>query len=100
MNGSGWLVIGSTGRVGRAVVNELLHRCEKVRVLVRDPQRANEFGPDVERVRGDLADPASVVAAMRGMNGVFFVTPHVPDDARLGLNVIDAAEKVGLSRMV
>ncbi|MBX5480450.1 MAG: NAD(P)H-binding protein [Myxococcaceae bacterium] len=61
MNGRVWLVIGSTGRVGREVVRELSRRGEKVRVLVRSPERAAAFPPEVERVRGDLADVSTIV---------------------------------------
>ncbi|MBX5480451.1 MAG: NmrA family NAD(P)-binding protein [Myxococcaceae bacterium] len=37
---------------------------------------------------------------MRGAEGAFFLNPHVKDDRRYGMNVIEAAEQVGLSRLV
>ncbi|MEB3309602.1 MAG: CIA30 family protein [Snowella sp.] len=50
------LVTGATGGVGKRVVNKLLSKKDKVRVLVRDAARARElFGDKVEIFEGDLA---------------------------------------------
>lgn len=53
------LVTGATGHVGRLVVRELVEAGEQVRVLTRDPAKA-DFPAAVEVVRGDLTDPDSV----------------------------------------
>jgi len=39
------LIVGSTGGIGRFVVDEALHQGNQVRALVRDPQRAGEILP-------------------------------------------------------
>jgi NADH dehydrogenase len=63
------LVAGGTGRLGTALVTRLVDRGEQVRVLTRDPRRAAHL-PPVEVVRGDVRDPATVAAAVRGVDAV------------------------------
>ncbi|MGQ4447239.1 NAD(P)H-binding protein [Streptomyces griseus] len=67
------LVTGATGTVGRRVVEQLLERGEHVRALTRDPARA-ELPADVDVVRGDLTDPASLEPALDGVTGLHLIT--------------------------
>lgn len=65
------LVAGATGRTGQQIVKHLLKDGYHVRALVRDPVTAKEqLGPDVEYVQGDVREPATVVAALRGASAV------------------------------
>jgi dihydroflavonol-4-reductase len=67
-----WLVTGATGHIGNVLVRELLRRGEKVRVLILPGEcRAPLDGLDVEAVEGDVLDIDSLLAAMRGVKGVF-----------------------------
>ncbi|MDA2807762.1 NAD(P)H-binding protein [Nocardiopsis suaedae] len=68
------LVTGATGTVGGAVARRLAGAGEDVRALVRSPEAAR-LPAGVEVMRGDLSDPASVEAAMHGIDGVFLVWP-------------------------
>jgi dihydroflavonol-4-reductase len=74
------LVTGATGFVGWHVTRLLTTRMKEVRVLVRPTSqlRAIEDLP-VERVYGDLRDPASLRKALAGITHVF----HVAADYRL-----------------
>ena len=66
------LVTGATGKVGHAVARALISRGDEVRALVRNPERAAGVLPaEVEAVRGDVTDAASVVAAVQGCELVF-----------------------------
>lgn len=66
------LVTGATGKVGGAVARALVARGDAVRALVRDPAKAARLLPrEVELVRGDVTDPASVAAATAGCELVF-----------------------------
>jgi len=49
------LVTGATGRVGRHLVDQLIHRGADFRVLTRDPAKAG-FADNVDVVKGDLLD--------------------------------------------
>jgi dihydroflavonol-4-reductase len=74
------LVTGASGFVGSAVARLLLEQGLDVRVLVRPlSDRANVRDLGVEVVEGDLTEPASLKAAVKGCSGLF----HVAADYRL-----------------
>lgn len=76
------LVVGGTGRVGTALVAELVARDVAFRVMARDPAAATRvFGGDVTVVHGDFTEPETVQAAVAGANTVFLLTPNVDADA-------------------
>src|SRR5258708_7862010 len=65
------LVTGSTGHLGANLVRRLLADGETVRVLLRAGSDAAALaGLDVERVPGDLRDPAACRNAVRGCRGI------------------------------
>jgi uncharacterized protein YbjT (DUF2867 family) len=66
------LVTGSTGRVGRMVVDQLLAAGVPVRALTREPATA-ALPAAVEVVRGDFTVPDSFEEALRGVGAVFLV---------------------------
>jgi dihydroflavonol-4-reductase len=106
------LVTGGSGFVGSRVVRKLVDRGESVRCLVRQTSvRKNLDGLPVELVTGDLQDPASLAAAVRGCRVVY----HVAADYRLWSrdpkelyrsnvdgtrNLLDAAHRAGCERIV
>jgi uncharacterized protein YbjT (DUF2867 family) len=66
------LVTGSTGRVGRMVVDHLLDAGVPVRALTRQPATAC-FPAAVEVVGGDLTVPDSLEEGLRDVGAVFLV---------------------------
>lgn len=88
------LVLGGTGLMGREVLGALRRRGAPARVLVRDPARlSTREGLDV-RI-GDLRDPASLKAAMEGVEAVFCISPHEADEVSLMRTVVAACERQG-----
>jgi uncharacterized protein YbjT (DUF2867 family) len=87
------LVTGATGRVGRAVTQELLKAGEPVRALVR----SNEARLDaaVAQTRGDLSDPATLRDAFTGVKRVFLYAQgdRAPDLA-------DVMRRAGVEQVV
>lgn len=74
------LVTGASGFVGSHVARQLVAAGNRVRVLVRPSSNLQALeGLAVDRVEGDLNDPASLDRAMRGVRQLF----HVAADYRL-----------------
>ncbi|HSS09764.1 MAG TPA: NmrA family NAD(P)-binding protein [Acidimicrobiales bacterium] len=95
------LVIGGSSKIGSAAIAELRARGEQVRALARDKEATaplQELGAGI--AVGDLADPASLEAAMTGVAGVFLLSSPHPDDVSWHTNAIDAAAKAGVSQLV
>lgn len=75
------LVTGATGRIGRAVIDQLVDAGVPVRALVRRPESAATLPTTVEVVTGDLTVPASLDAALTAVRAVFLVWTAPPHTA-------------------
>jgi uncharacterized protein YbjT (DUF2867 family) len=76
-----YLITGATGDVGSKVVERLIKSGERPRVFVRDAEKARlRFDDRVEVATGDLADKASLNAALKGVDALFLVNsgPQIP----------------------
>jgi uncharacterized protein YbjT (DUF2867 family) len=97
------LMIGATGKFASLVVPELKQRGATIRALVRDESKsgaARQRGAD-ETMIGDLHDPHSLRAAAVGVDGVFHINPaYAPDEADLGVAMVEAARAVGVRKFV
>jgi (4-alkanoyl-5-oxo-2,5-dihydrofuran-3-yl)methyl phosphate reductase len=69
-----YLITGATGNVGSLVVERLLERGDRPRVLVRDVRKAQDrYGDRVDVFVGDLADAATLRPALVGVDTLFLV---------------------------
>lgn len=66
------LILGASGRVGRRVVDEALHRGHIVTALLRSPEKLHDVAPRVAIIRGDALDPGSVAAAVERQEAVIY----------------------------
>ncbi|MDR3439291.1 NmrA/HSCARG family protein [Telmatospirillum sp.] len=92
------LVTGSTGTIGSQVLAHLQGRNLDIRALTRSPETA-QLPSGVTAVRGDLADPESLRAALNGVETLFLLAPNVPDEltqAMLALTVAREANVKGI----
>jgi NAD(P)H dehydrogenase (quinone) len=66
------VMMGTTGQVGGAALEALKQRGIAVRAIARDAGRARHLaGPEIEIVRGEATDTASLVAAFQGAEAAF-----------------------------
>jgi uncharacterized protein YbjT (DUF2867 family) len=97
------LMVGATGKYASYVVPELKQRGVIVRALVRDQDKADaarQQGAD-EALVGDLRDLESLRAAAQGVEGVFHLNPaFAPDEAALGVAMVEAAMAAGVRKFV
>ena len=71
-----YAVMGITGNVGGAVARTLLAKGEKVRGIVRNPEKAAEWQKQgVELFKADYDDVDALTAAFSGVAGVFVMVP-------------------------
>lgn len=93
-----YLVTGATGKAGRHAVTALLAAGQEVRALTRNPAKA-DFPPEVEVVKGDLTDPATV--PFDGVTGIHLLTVGGDDYATLttGAELVRRAEQAGVRKV-
>ncbi|WP_229853357.1 SDR family oxidoreductase [Streptomyces violascens] len=75
------LVTGATGRIGRAVIDQLLDAGVPVRALTRRPEAAATLPANVEVFTGDLTAPDSLDPALKGAGAVLLVWTAPPQTA-------------------
>ena len=66
------LVVGSTGSIGRLVVEEAVRQGYVVRALVRTPVKARRFPTQVEVIPGDVTRLDTLNAAVAGVDAIVF----------------------------
>ncbi len=106
------LVTGATGFTGSHLARALAAAGDDVRALVRDPARARDLDASgVELTIGDLRNPATLAAAVAGMEIVYHIaaiyrSAGVSADTYRAVNatavgrLIDVAARAGVRRVV
>jgi dihydroflavonol-4-reductase len=105
------VVTGGAGFIGSHLVENLLRRGERVRVVERPGADATHLPANVEVVRADIRDRAAVVQALQGATLVYHLAANpnlwVRDRAefdavnhRGAVNVLDAALDAGAVRVL
>jgi len=70
-----YTVFGVTGKTGRVVAESLLAAGRRVRVVVREADKASFLKGRAEIVTGDLDDESAVTEALRGAAGAYLLSP-------------------------
>lgn len=94
------LILGGTGTVGSAVVNALVARDESVRILTRSAHRTANGQPGIEYAVGDLADPASLAPAFKGVDTLFLLNALSPSELQESLFALEEGRRAGVQRIV
>jgi uncharacterized protein YbjT (DUF2867 family) len=97
------LIVGATGTYASHIIPELQQRGATIVALMRDRNKSDavrQKGVD-EVVFGDLGNAESLRAAANGMEGVFHLNPaFAPNEADLGLAMVEAAKASGVRKFV
>jgi len=102
------LVVGATGRVGSAAVEELLKAGFKARALVREAQKGEPLRSlGAEVAVGDVTAPHTLMPAVEGCSGILSAVASGPGrgasetiEYRGNLNLLSAARSVGVRHFV
>lgn len=103
-------VTGASGHVGANLVRTLLAQGRRVRVLIHEESQAL-MGLDVERIAGDVRDPAALDRAFAGARAVFHLAARISISGDHGgrvqavnatgtRNVVAACRRAGAARLV
>jgi uncharacterized protein YbjT (DUF2867 family) len=100
------LVVGATGGTGRHIVAQALERGHDVVALARNPAKLDVTHDRLRVVKGDVMDPSTLDAAVRGCDAVVCALGHKrwlgPSNilSQGTRNVVAAMEKNGVKRLV
>jgi dihydroflavonol-4-reductase len=106
------LVTGATGHIGNVLVRKLLTQGEKVRALIWKGEDTSSIRDlELERIEGDVLDPASLQPALAGVDTVYHLAgiisimpgknPFVWNVNVEGTrNVLEAARRASVRRLV
>lgn len=97
-------LIGATGFVGAAVLNELLQRGHEVVALARQPEKI-AAQPHLKVVQADVMDAQAVKSAVAGSDAVLsaynagWTNPHIYDDFMRGSRaIVEGVKAAGIKR--
>lgn len=95
------LVLGASGHVGSALVEELTARGARFRAAYRTAERVGKARrAGVDAVQLDYLDPGSLDAALDGVEKLFLVAPPVERLEQLERGVVEAAVRAGRPHLV
>jgi putative NADH-flavin reductase len=99
------LIFGSTGSIGRQLVEQALEQGHTVTAFARNPEKLDIQHTNLKVVQGDVMDSASVEQAVQGQDAVLCVLGSGAQ--RKGTirsegtrQIIQAMEKVGVQRLI
>lgn len=99
------VVFGCTGTVGTEVMRQLKDRDCTARGVLRNPERPypvriSTHPSNITYVSADLDSKEQLEKACAGADAVFLLTATSPNQVEYEMNIIDAAKKSGIKRIV
>jgi uncharacterized protein YbjT (DUF2867 family) len=97
------LLTGANGRTGRAILQAMVRHGIPVRAFIRKPEQAADLRAlgAAEIAVGDMADPASIDAAVEGAGTILHIGPPMhPDEREITARFIAAAKTNGLAHFI
>ena len=92
------LLTGGAGFIGRHLCLELLKHGHRVRILDNLSEQVHgsrplSLPPDVELIHGDIRDPETMSAALKGVDGVI----HLAAEVGVGQSMYEIARYIGVN---
>ncbi len=95
------LVTGATGMFGSGITDQLAQRGVRVRAMTSNPANVERLiRPGVEPVVADMDRPETLADAIAGVDTVFLVSPMDDRVRAREMNVLEAAQRGGVRRIV
>ena len=101
------VLIGASGFVGTAILNELLSRGHKVTGIVRNPASVTISDPNLEIVQADVSDANALIAVCKGKDAVIsaynpgWKNPNIYEETlKNNPNILESVKKAGVRRLL
>ncbi|WP_291599381.1 NAD(P)-dependent oxidoreductase [Bacteroides sp.] len=101
------VLIGASGFVGTAILNELLNRGHKVTAIVRDAKKMTVSNPNLTIVEADVTDTDTLKEAGKGKDAVIsaynpgWKNPHIYEDTLKNYPlIVESAKQAGVKRLL
>lgn len=101
------VLIGASGFVGTAILNELLNRGHKVTAIVRDAKKMTVSNPNLTIVEADVTDTDALKEAGKGKDAVIsaynpgWKNPHIYEDTLKNYPlIVESAKQADVKRLL
>lgn len=101
------VLIGASGFVGIAILNELLNRGHKVTAIVRDPAKVTASNPNLKVIQADVTDTDVLIEASKGKDAVIsaynpgWKNPNIYEETLKNYPlIVDSVKKAGVERLL
>lgn len=101
------VLIGASGFVGTAILNELLNRGHKVTAIVRDAKKMTVSNPNLTIVEADVTDTDTLKEAGKGKDAIIsaynpgWKNPHIYEDTLKNYPlIVESAKQAGVKRLL
>ena len=101
------VLIGASGFVGTAILNELLNRGHKVTAIVRDPAKVPASNPNLKVIQADVTDTDVLIEASKGKDAVIsaynpgWKNPNIYEETLKNYPlIVDSVKKAGVERLL
>ncbi len=101
------VLIGASGFVGSAILNELLNRGIKVTAVVRNPESIKISNADLTVVKADVSQPGRVAEISKGADAVIsaynpgWTNPEIYEETlKVYPQILEEVKKAGVKRLL
>ncbi len=101
------VLIGASGFVGTAILNELLNRGHKITAIVRDLAKVTASNPNLKVVQADVTDTDVLIEASKGKDAVIsaynpgWKNPNIYEETLKNYPlIVDSMKKAGVERLL